>query len=78
MLDLRTLSWVLWFFNTILIKTNSAHDKEFLFYFTYFLVPTIPDGSVPTVPEGNGGDGDDDDDRWWLNKIENKASTVIL
>ena len=47
------------------------------FFILFFLGPTIPEGSVPTTPDGlvpsipeGAGDGDDDDDKWWLNKIE--------
>ena len=48
-------------FNTIVMKIISAHDKA-SFQFI-FLVPTISNSSVPTIPEGNSGDGDDDDDK---------------
>ena len=45
--------------------------RGFLHFTLFFLVPSIPEGSVPTIPEGlvpsisegDGGSGDDDDDK---------------
>lgn len=33
------------------------------FNLIYLVVPTIPEGLVPSIPGGNGDDGDDDDDK---------------
>ena len=69
----------MWFFNTILIKRISAHDRGLFHFILYiFVVPTIPEALVPFIPEGNGGDGDDDDDKRWLNKKQSQALAAFI